>query len=61
MQNYSFLVVLSETSVDTMEAAINILVSQFKTFAGKEGSAETLSRDELQSLITCQLPNFVKV
>ncbi|XP_062847960.1 protein S100-A13-like [Trichomycterus rosablanca] len=43
-----------------MEAAINIILSQFKAFAGKEGSADTLSKDELQNLLTCQLPNFVK-
>ncbi|XP_073677816.1 protein S100-A11 isoform X1 [Garra rufa] len=43
-----------------MESAINVLVSQFKTYAGKDGSANTLSKDEFQSLVTSQLPNFVK-
>lgn len=44
-----------------MEAAINTLVSQFKAFAGKEGSSHTLSKDELQNLLTSQLPNYAKV
>ncbi|XP_036448664.1 protein S100-A13-like [Colossoma macropomum] len=43
-----------------MEAAINTLVSQFKAFAGKEGSSNTLSKDEFQKLLTSQLPNYVK-
>ncbi|XP_063054327.1 protein S100-A11-like [Engraulis encrasicolus] len=43
-----------------MEAAISVLVSQFKTFAGKDGSSDTLSRDEFHSLVVSQLPNFVK-
>ncbi|XP_030639536.1 protein S100-A13-like [Chanos chanos] len=43
-----------------MEAAINTLVSQFKVFAGKDGSSDTLSKDEFQSLVVSQLPNFVK-
>ena len=44
-----------------MEAAISVLVSQFKAFAGKDGSSDTLSRDEFQSLVVSQLPNLVKV
>ncbi|XP_026145539.1 protein S100-A11 isoform X1 [Carassius auratus] len=43
-----------------MESAINVLVSQFKTYAAKDGSANTLSKEEFQSLVTSQLPNFVK-
>lgn len=43
-----------------MESAINVLVSQFKTYAGKDGSAKTLSKEEFQSLVTSQLPTFVK-
>ncbi|KAI2653083.1 Protein S100-A11 [Labeo rohita] len=43
-----------------MESAINVLVSQFKIYAGKDGSANTLSKEEFQSLVTSQLPNFVK-
>ncbi|XP_029023877.1 protein S100-A11 [Betta splendens] len=43
-----------------MEAAISTLVTQFKTFAGKDGSGSTLSRDEFHSLVTSQLPNYVK-
>ncbi|KAI4901602.1 hypothetical protein NFI96_026401, partial [Prochilodus magdalenae] len=43
-----------------MEAAINTLVSQFKTYAGKEGSSYTLSKDEFQNLLRSQLPNYVK-
>ncbi|KAL2084194.1 hypothetical protein ACEWY4_019712 [Coilia grayii] len=43
-----------------MEAAISVLVSQFKQFAGKDGSSDTLSRDEFHSLVVSQLPNFVK-
>ncbi|XP_006641613.1 protein S100-A11 [Lepisosteus oculatus] len=43
-----------------MEAAINTLVNQFKTFAGNDGSADTLSKEELRSLVSSQLPNFVK-
>uniref|UniRef100_A0A3B3ZBH6 EF-hand domain-containing protein n=2 Tax=Periophthalmus magnuspinnatus TaxID=409849 RepID=A0A3B3ZBH6_9GOBI len=44
-----------------MEAAITTLVSHFKTSAGKDGSACTLSKDELQNLVSTQLPNFVKL
>ncbi|KAM9405127.1 protein S100-A11-like [Salvelinus alpinus] len=43
-----------------MESAIDVLVSQFKAFAGSDGSSDTLSRDEFQSLVKTQLPNFVK-
>ncbi|XP_028820562.1 protein S100-A11 [Denticeps clupeoides] len=43
-----------------MESAINELVSQFKIFAGKDGSSQTLSKDEFQSLIVSQLSNLVK-
>ncbi|XP_062311967.1 protein S100-A13-like [Osmerus eperlanus] len=44
-----------------MEAAIAVLVAQFKAFAGgSDGSTDTLSKGELQNLITSQLPNLVK-
>ncbi|XP_046874551.1 protein S100-A11 [Hypomesus transpacificus] len=43
-----------------MEPAINVIVSQFKTFAGKDGSSNTLSKGEFTSLLISQLPNFVK-
>ncbi|XP_071764412.1 protein S100-A11 [Centroberyx gerrardi] len=43
-----------------MEDAINTLVSQFKTYAGKDGSSSTLSKEEFRSLVISQLPNFVK-
>ncbi|XP_041810807.1 protein S100-A11 [Chelmon rostratus] len=43
-----------------MEAAICTLVTQFKTYAGKDGSSSTLSKDEFQSLVIAQLPNYVK-
>ncbi|XP_042562758.1 protein S100-A13-like [Clupea harengus] len=46
--------------LSSMEAAISVLVSQFKAFAGKDGSSDTLSRDEFQSLVVSQLPNLVK-
>ncbi|XP_020788521.1 protein S100-A11 [Boleophthalmus pectinirostris] len=44
-----------------MEAAISTVVSQFKNYAGKDGSASTLSKDEFQNLVSSQLPNFVKL
>lgn len=44
-----------------MESAINILVAQFKTFAAKDGSSHTLSKEEFQTLVASQLPNLVKV
>lgn len=44
-----------------MEAAITTLVSQFKVFAGKDGSTSTLSKDEFQNLLTSQLPSYAKV
>lgn len=44
-----------------MEAAILTLVRQFKEYAGHDGSASTLSRDEFHQLVASQLPNFVKV
>ncbi|XP_051948949.1 protein S100-A11-like [Xyrauchen texanus] len=43
-----------------MESAIKVLISQFKAYAGKDGSANTLSKEEFQSLLTSQLPNLVK-
>ncbi|XP_036371897.1 protein S100-A13-like [Megalops cyprinoides] len=43
-----------------MESAINTLVTQFKTFAGNDGSSDTLSKEELRNLVVSQLPNFVK-
>ncbi|XP_023122249.1 protein S100-A13-like [Amphiprion ocellaris] len=43
-----------------MESAIGVLVSQFKAYAGSDGSADTLSRDEFWRLVKAQLPNFVK-
>uniref|UniRef100_A0A8C4GSZ8 S100 calcium binding protein U n=2 Tax=Dicentrarchus labrax TaxID=13489 RepID=A0A8C4GSZ8_DICLA len=43
-----------------MEAAICTLVTQFKTYAGKDGSSSTLSKDEFHNLVTSQLPNYVK-
>lgn len=44
-----------------MEAAICTLVSQFQSFAGKDGSSSTLSKEEFHNLVSSQLPNFVKV
>lgn len=44
-----------------MESAVGVLVSQFKAYAGSDGSSDTLSRDEFHRLVTSQLPNFVKV
>lgn len=44
-----------------MESAINVLVAQFKTFASKDGSSHTLSKEEFQTLVASQLPNLVKV
>nr|XP_046256058.1 protein S100-A11-like [Scatophagus argus]XP_046256059.1 protein S100-A11-like [Scatophagus argus] len=43
-----------------MESAIDMLVSQFKTYAGSDGSSDTLSRDEFHRLVKAELPNFVK-
>ncbi|XP_068567272.1 LOW QUALITY PROTEIN: protein S100-A11 [Cebidichthys violaceus] len=43
-----------------MEAAICTIVTQFKTYAGKDGSSSTLSKDEFHILVTSQLPNYVK-
>ncbi|XP_056142521.1 protein S100-A13-like [Lampris incognitus] len=43
-----------------MEAAIGVLVSQFKAYAGSDGSSDTLSRGEFQKLVASQLPNLVK-
>lgn len=44
-----------------MEAAINVFVAQFKSYAAKDGSSHTLSKEEFQTLVTSQLPNLVKV
>lgn len=44
-----------------MESAVGVLVSQFKAYAGSDGSSDTLSRDEFHRLVTSELPNFVKV
>ncbi|KAL2079934.1 hypothetical protein ACEWY4_023727 [Coilia grayii] len=42
-----------------MEPAISVLVAQFKTYAGKDGSSSTLSKDEFQNLVASQLPTLV--
>ncbi|KAL4636141.1 protein S100-A11-like [Arapaima gigas] len=42
-----------------MESAIDALIAQFKAFAGKDGSSETLSKEEFRSLVASQLPTFV--
>uniref|UniRef100_UPI0037E9427F protein S100-A11-like n=1 Tax=Semicossyphus pulcher TaxID=241346 RepID=UPI0037E9427F len=42
-----------------MESAIGVLVSQFKAYAGTDGSSDTLSRDEFHGLVKSELPNFV--
>lgn len=44
-----------------MESAINVLVAQFKSYAAKDGSSHTLSKEEFQTLVASQLPNLVKV
>ncbi|XP_072531655.1 protein S100-A11 [Salminus brasiliensis] len=49
-----------QNNLPTMESAINVLVSQFKTYAGKDGSSQTLCKEEFQSLVVTQLPNLVK-
>ncbi|KAM4579606.1 protein S100-A11-like [Odontesthes bonariensis] len=43
-----------------MESAIAALVSQFKVYAGSDGSSDTLSRDEFSRLVKSELPNFFK-
>ncbi|XP_035528753.1 protein S100-A11-like [Morone saxatilis] len=43
-----------------MESAIGVLVSKFKAYAGSDGSSDTLSRDEFRSLVTLELPSFIK-
>nr|XP_020479474.1 protein S100-A11-like [Monopterus albus] len=43
-----------------MEAAISTLITEFKKYAGKDGSSSTLSKDEFQSLVSSQLSHFVK-
>ncbi|XP_041664094.1 protein S100-A11 [Cheilinus undulatus] len=48
------------TTGPIMEDAICTLVTQFKTYAGKDGSSSTLSKDEFQNLVISQLPNYVK-
>ncbi|XP_056300388.1 protein S100-A11-like [Pseudoliparis swirei] len=42
-----------------MESAIGVLVSQFKAYAGSDGSSDTLSREEFHRLVPAELPNFV--
>uniref|UniRef100_A0A3Q2DM68 S100 calcium binding protein A11 n=1 Tax=Cyprinodon variegatus TaxID=28743 RepID=A0A3Q2DM68_CYPVA len=44
-----------------METAVGVLVSQFKAYAGRDGSSDTLSRDEFQKLVKSELPNLVKL
>lgn len=44
-----------------METAIGALLSQFKAYAGRDGSSDTLSRDEFQKLVKSELSSFVKV
>ncbi|TRY74383.1 hypothetical protein DNTS_032063 [Danionella cerebrum] len=58
--SYYFSSSASFSILSVMESAINVLIAQFKIYAGKDGSEHTLSREEFQSLVTSQLPNFVK-
>uniref|UniRef100_A0A674DDN3 EF-hand domain-containing protein n=1 Tax=Salmo trutta TaxID=8032 RepID=A0A674DDN3_SALTR len=46
-----------------MDSVINVVVSQFKTFAGNgnDGSSNTLNKEEFSSLVASQLPSFVKI
>ncbi|XP_042345727.1 protein S100-A13-like [Plectropomus leopardus] len=44
-----------------MESAVGVLVSQFKAYAGSDGSSDTLNRDEFHKLVTSELPNLVKI
>ncbi|KAM3613555.1 uncharacterized protein V6R79_001324 [Siganus canaliculatus] len=43
-----------------MESAIGVLVTQFKVYAGSDGSSDTLSKEEFHRLVQSELPNFVK-
>uniref|UniRef100_A0A8C7U6Q7 S100/CaBP-9k-type calcium binding subdomain domain-containing protein n=1 Tax=Oncorhynchus mykiss TaxID=8022 RepID=A0A8C7U6Q7_ONCMY len=43
-----------------MDSVINVVVSQFKTFAGNDGSSNTLNKEEFSSLVASQLLAFVK-
>lgn len=66
LNNSGVYVIIALSSVNLlfqidMEPAINVLVAQFKTFASKDGSSHTLSKEEFQTLVASQLPNLVKV
>lgn len=50
----------THTQLLVMESAINALVSGFKAYAGRDGSSDTLSRDEFYRLVSLELPNFIK-
>ncbi|KAJ8287931.1 hypothetical protein COCON_G00005900 [Conger conger] len=54
------LVFLERISSFALSPYHRTLVSQFKTFAGKDGSSDTLSKEEFRSLVASQLPNFVQ-
>ncbi|XP_068616567.1 protein S100-A11-like [Brachionichthys hirsutus] len=43
-----------------MESAIKVLVSQFKAYAGMDGSCDTLSKAEFHRLVKSELPTFVE-
>nr|XP_023662064.1 protein S100-A11-like [Paramormyrops kingsleyae] len=43
-----------------MEPAINTLISLFKSYAGKDGTPSTLSKEEFHNLVISQLSTFVK-
>lgn len=44
-----------------MESAICTIVTQFKNYAGKDGSSSTLSKEEFHNLVSSQLSNYVQV
>ncbi|XP_036948727.1 protein S100-A11 [Acanthopagrus latus] len=43
-----------------MESAICTIVTQFKNYAGKDGSSSTLSKEEFHNLVSSQLSNYVQ-
>ncbi|KAJ8343921.1 hypothetical protein SKAU_G00312500 [Synaphobranchus kaupii] len=49
---------LPASPLHKMESAISALVSHFKTFAGKDGSASSLSHEEFRSLVTSQVAHI---